>query len=59
VRRDELSGAARQERDAQRSALAADRAAAQIRTGRLLAAVAVARSLGAGWQAPTALAQAN
>lgn len=40
--------------DAQRSSLAADRAAAQIRTQRLLAAVAVARSLGAGWtpQAP-------
>jgi outer membrane protein, multidrug efflux system len=35
--------------DAQRSALAADRAAAQIRTQRLLATVAVARSLGAGW----------
>lgn len=42
--------------DAQRSSLAADRAAAQIRTQRLLAAVAVARSLGAGWtpQAPVA-----
>jgi multidrug efflux system outer membrane protein len=42
--------------DAQRSALAADRAAAQIRTQRLLATVAVARSLGAGWtqQAPLA-----
>ncbi len=36
--------------DAQRSALAADRAAAQINTQRLLAAVAVARSLGAGWK---------
>ncbi|HZX28346.1 MAG TPA: efflux transporter outer membrane subunit [Telluria sp.] len=36
--------------DAQRSALAADRAAAQIRTQRLLAAVAVARALGGGWQ---------
>jgi multidrug efflux system outer membrane protein len=35
--------------DAQRSSLAADRAAAQIRTQRLLAAVAVARALGAGW----------
>jgi hypothetical protein len=35
--------------DAQRSALAADRAAAQIRTQRLLAAVAVARALGGGW----------
>jgi multidrug efflux system outer membrane protein len=42
--------------DAQRSALTADRAAAQIRTQRLLATVAVARSLGAGWteQAPLA-----
>jgi multidrug efflux system outer membrane protein len=42
--------------DAQRSSLAADRAAAQIRTQRLLAAVAVARALGAGWteQAPLA-----
>ena len=48
--------------DAQRSSLAADRAAAQIRTQRLLAAVAVARSLGAGWtqQAPVAtIAQAH
>ena len=48
--------------DAQRSALAADRAAAQIRTQRLLATVAVARSLGAGWmpQAPVAtIAQAK
>jgi multidrug efflux system outer membrane protein len=36
--------------DAQRSALTADRAAAQIRTQRLLAAVAVARALGGGWQ---------
>jgi multidrug efflux system outer membrane protein len=36
--------------DAQRSALAADRAAAQITTQRLLATVAVARALGAGWQ---------
>jgi multidrug efflux system outer membrane protein len=35
--------------DAQRSTLAADRAAAQIRTQRLLAAVAVARALGGGW----------
>ena len=35
--------------DAQRSALGADRAAAQIRTQRLLATVAVARALGAGW----------
>jgi multidrug efflux system outer membrane protein len=42
--------------DAQRNALAADRAATQIRTQRLLAAVAVARALGAGWseQAPLA-----
>jgi multidrug efflux system outer membrane protein len=47
--------------DAQRSSLTADRAAAQIRTQRLLAAVAVARALGAGWtqQAPLAtIAQA-
>jgi outer membrane protein, multidrug efflux system len=36
--------------DAQRSSLAADRAAAQIRTQRLLAAVSVARALGGGWQ---------
>ncbi|WP_308621898.1 TolC family protein [Massilia sp. Se16.2.3] len=36
--------------DAQRSALAADRAAAQIRTQRLLASVAVARALGGGWE---------
>jgi multidrug efflux system outer membrane protein len=35
--------------DAQRSALAADRAGVQIGTQRLLASVAVARSLGAGW----------
>ena len=35
--------------DAQRSELSAERAAAQISTQRLLAAVAVARSLGAGW----------
>jgi multidrug efflux system outer membrane protein len=35
--------------DAQRSSLSADRAAAQIRTQRLLAAVDVARALGAGW----------
>jgi multidrug efflux system outer membrane protein len=38
--------------DAQRSSLGADRAAVQIRTQRLLAAVAVARALGGGW-APT------
>jgi NodT family efflux transporter outer membrane factor (OMF) lipoprotein len=37
--------------DAQRSSLAADRAAVQIRTQRFLAATAVARSLGGGWQA--------
>ncbi|UGQ45328.1 efflux transporter outer membrane subunit [Massilia endophytica] len=37
--------------DAQRSALAADRAGVQIGTQRLLASVAVARSLGAGWSA--------
>ncbi len=36
--------------DAQRNALAADRAASQIRTQRLLAAVSVARALGGGWQ---------
>ena len=36
--------------DAQRSSLAADRAAVQIATQRLLASVAVARALGAGWQ---------
>jgi len=43
--------------DAQRSSLAADRAAAQIRTQRLLAAVSVARALGGGWQqaAPEAI----
>jgi multidrug efflux system outer membrane protein len=35
--------------DAQRSALAADRAGAQIATQRLLASVAVARALGGGW----------
>ncbi|MDI4631878.1 efflux transporter outer membrane subunit [Pelomonas sp. V22] len=35
--------------DAQRSNLASDRAAAQIRTQRLLAAVNLARSLGGGW----------
>ncbi len=37
--------------DAQRSSLAADRAAVQIHTQRLLAAAAVARSLGGGWKA--------
>jgi multidrug efflux system outer membrane protein len=41
--------------DAQRSSLAAERAAAQITTQRLLATVAVARSLGAGWQPQGAL----
>ncbi len=42
--------------DAQRSSLTADRAAVQIRAQRLLATVAVARALGAGWtqQAPLA-----
>ena len=42
--------------DAQRSALAADRAAVQITTQRLLAAVSVARALGAGWQPSAQLA---
>jgi len=42
--------------DAQRSSLNADRAAAQIATQRLLAAVAVARSLGAGWKQEAPLA---
>lgn len=41
--------------DAQRSTLAADRAAAQIRTQRLLASVAVARALGGGWEQAPAL----
>jgi multidrug efflux system outer membrane protein len=36
--------------DAQRSSLAADRAAVRTATQRLLAAVAVARALGGGWQ---------
>ncbi len=47
--------------DAQRSSLAAERAAAQIRTQRLLASVAVARALGAGWKQealPATMAQA-
>ncbi|MET3130436.1 multidrug efflux system outer membrane protein [Oxalobacteraceae bacterium GrIS 1.11] len=44
--------------DAQRSSLAADRAGVQISTQRLLAAVAVARSLGAGWQPEPVAAQA-
>jgi multidrug efflux system outer membrane protein len=39
--------------DAQRSALQADRAGAQIATQRLLASVAVARALGGGWTAPS------
>jgi outer membrane protein, multidrug efflux system len=43
--------------DAQRSSLAADRAAAQIKTQRLLATVAVARSLGAGWKPDGELAK--
>jgi multidrug efflux system outer membrane protein len=42
--------------DAQRSALSADRAAVQINTQRLLAAVSVARALGAGWQPSAQLA---
>ena len=42
--------------DAQRSSLGADRAAAQIATQRLLASVAVARSLGAGWKQEAPLA---
>ena len=42
--------------EAQRNALAADRAAAQIRTQRLLATVAVARALGGGWEQGPALA---
>ena len=42
--------------DAQRNALGADRAAAQIRTQRLLATVAVARALGGGWEQGEALA---
>jgi multidrug efflux system outer membrane protein len=48
--------------DAQRSTLSADRTAAQIRTQRLIAAVAVARALGGGWSqgAPEAtIAQAS
>jgi len=42
--------------DAQRSALGADRAAAQLRTQRLLASVAVARALGGGWSQAAPLA---
>ena len=45
--------------DAQRSSLAADRAAAQINTQRLLATVSVARALGAGWQPSAQLAAAT
>lgn len=45
--------------DAQRSSLTADRAAVQIGTQRLLAAVAVARALGAGWQSPAPVAVAQ
>jgi multidrug efflux system outer membrane protein len=41
--------------DAQRSSLAADRAAAQIRTQRLLAAVNLARALGGGWSPQASL----
>lgn len=41
--------------DAQRSSLAADRAAAQIRTQRLLAAVNLARALGGGWSPDASL----
>lgn len=44
--------------DAQRSSLAADRTAVQIKTQKLLASVAVARSLGAGWASEPALANA-
>ena len=44
--------------DAQRSSLTADRAAVQIRTQRLLAAVNLARALGGGWTPDAALAQA-
>jgi NodT family efflux transporter outer membrane factor (OMF) lipoprotein len=42
--------------DAQRSSLGADRAAAQIHTQRLLAAVAVARAFGGGWTQQPAVA---
>ncbi len=42
--------------DAQRSALSADRTAIQIKTQKLLASVAVARSLGAGWETRPAVA---
>ena len=41
--------------DAQRSSLSADRAAAQIRTQRLLAAVNLARALGGGWSPEASL----
>ncbi|HAT29313.1 MAG TPA: RND transporter [Janthinobacterium sp.] len=42
--------------DAQRSSLTADRAGVQIATQRLLATVAVARALGAGWRPEPGLA---
>lgn len=45
--------------DAQRSALTADRAAAQIHTQRLLASVAIARALGGGWQRTAASASVS
>jgi multidrug efflux system outer membrane protein len=43
--------------DAQRSTLALDRAAVQIKTQRLLDTVALARALGAGWQVADPLAR--
>lgn len=45
--------------DAQRSSLASDRAAAQIRTQRLLAAVSLARALGGGWSPEASVAIAS
>jgi multidrug efflux system outer membrane protein len=45
--------------DAQRSSLAADRAAAQIRTQRLLAAVSLARALGGGWSPEASITLAD
>lgn len=45
--------------DAQRSSLAADRAAVQIRTQRLLAAVSLARALGGGWSPEASVTLAN